>query len=348
MSALPVPRAAKSAHGTLRSARSRTLILILGIIILVLLAALSLFVGSGRLSVAQTWAALTGGQVDATGIIVRDYRVPRTILALIVGAGLGASGALIQAITRNPLADPGILGVNAGSYLCVVIGAAFFGAGGTLGQVWWALGGALVTSVAVYLIGTAGRHGASPVQLVLTGVALGAIFTGISSAITLLTPEAFDKLRFWAAGSLQGRQMDTVIAVAPFLILGLLIALTLSSSLNALALGDEVARSLGTRVALLRAVSIIVITVLCGASTAAVGPIGFLGLMAPHAVRSLVGPDQRWVIPLSMIGAPIIFLSADMIGRVLVQSELPVGIVTAFLGAPILIWLVRRKEAKGL
>lgn len=333
---------------TLTSARARTLVLAAGLGLLVLLMAVSLFTGSGSLSIADTWAALTGGLDDSRSIIVLDYRVPRTLLAVLVGAALGAAGALIQAITRNPLADPGILGVSAGAYLTVVVGAAFFGVTTTLGQVWWALAGALVTSVGVYLIGTAGRQGGSPVQLVLTGVAIGAILTGVSSAITLLSPDTFDRIRFWSAGSLQGRQFDTVLSVLGFILLGLLVAVLLAGPLNALALGDDLARSLGTRVFALRAVAILTVTVLAGAATAAVGPVGFLGLMAPHAVRSLVGPDQRWVIPLSMIAAPIIFLVADMLGRVIISSELPVGIVTAFVGAPVLIALVRRSEAKAL
>lgn len=351
MTVQQAPAAARQAQapaGRGASVRARTLVVGAGLLLCTLLALLSLFIGSGSMTLAQSWAALQGEGSAAHNIIVLDYRVPRTILALLVGGALGAAGALIQGITRNPLADPGILGVNAGAYFCVTVGAGFFGVSSTSGQVWCALLGAFVTSVGVYLIGTAGRQGGNPVQLVLAGVAIGAIFSGISHGITLLHPDVFDKVRFWQTGSLQGRQIDVVLGVMPFIIAGLLLAIALSKPLNALALGDDLARSLGSKVLLTRSLGFLAITLLCGAATAAVGPISFLGLMIPHAVRSITGPDQRWVIPLSTLGAPIVFLAADLIGRVIIGSELPVGIVTAFVGAPVLIWLVRRSEAKEL
>lgn len=312
------------------------------------LAALSLFVGSGDISWRESWAALTGADTTPDGIIVRAYRVPRTLLAVAVGAALGAAGALIQAITRNPLADPGILGVNSGAFFSVAVGTAFFGVGGITGQVGWALAGALATSVVVYLIGSSGRRGGGPVRLVLTGVAVGAVFSGISHGITLMLPEVFDRVRFWQVGSLQGRQIDVLWGVLPFIAAGLAVALALARPLNALALGEDLARSLGSTVPLVRGLGFLAITLLCGAATAAAGPVSFLGLMVPHAVRMVVGPDQRWIIPLSLVAAPIVFLAADILGRVLVPGELPVGVVTAFLGAPVLVWLVRRKEAATL
>ncbi|TDQ54252.1 iron chelate uptake ABC transporter family permease subunit [Actinorugispora endophytica] len=338
----PAPAAAR--RGTAR----RLLVVAVGVALCAALSALSLFVGSGDLSPSESWNALNGVGTAADVVIVRDYRVPRTLLAVTTGAALGTAGAVIQAITRNPLADPGILGVNAGAFLAVAVGAAFFGATGTSGQVWWALGGALATSVAVYLVGTSGRQGGNPVQMVLAGVAVGAVFSGFSHGITLMTPEVFDRIRFWSAGSLQGRQTDVLWGVLPFVAAGLLIAVALTRSFNTLALGDDLARSLGGRVVLVRGAGFLSVTLLCGAATAAVGPVSFLGLMVPHAVRMVVGPDQRWVVPLSLLAAPVVFLSADILGRVVTAGELPVGIVTAFLGAPVLVWLVRRKEVKPL
>lgn len=329
--------------------RSRKVVATVVVVVLcVLLTVASLFIGSGDVSPRSVWHALTGDGATPTDLIVRDFRVPRTVLALVVGAALGAAGALIQAVTRNPLADPGILGVNAGAFFCVAMAAAFLGVTNTSGQVWWALLGALAASVAVYFIGATGRQGGSPVQLILAGVALGAVFSGISYGITYAAPEVFDRIRFWQAGSLQGRQIDVLWSVLPFIVVGLLIALALPHSLNAIALGDELAHSLGTRVVTIRVVAFVSITLLCGAATAAVGPVSFIGLMVPHAVRIVVGPDQRWVVPLCMGVAPIIFLASDILGRVIVGSELPVGVVTAVIGAPVLIWLVRRPAVNDL
>lgn len=318
------------------------------VLLCLVLAVLSLFVGSGDIPVHEAWRALTGDGTDSTDLIVRDYRVPRTLLALAVGAAFGASGALIQGVTRNPLADPGLLGVNSGAFFLVVLAVAFLDVTGTAGQVWFALIGALVTSGAVFLIGMAGRQGGNPVQLLLTGVSISAVFSGVSYGITLTRPDAFDRLRFWQAGSLQGRQMEVMTDILPFVVVGLLLALALPRALNALALGDDLARTLGTRIPRIRVLSLIAIALLCGAATAAAGPISFVGLMVPHAVRLVVGPDQRWIVPLSMVAAAAFFLASDILGRVVIAQELPVGLVTAFLGSPVLIWLVRRREANAL
>ncbi|UCM91472.1 FecCD family ABC transporter permease [Streptomyces marincola] len=312
-----------------------------------LLAALcvtSLFVGSGGIGFAQTLDALTGGgEDDTTTLLVREYRVPRTVLALLVGAALGLAGTVVQALTRNPLADPGILGVNAGAYTAVVFGAAFLGAGATAGQVWFGLAGAAVTATLVHVIGTTGAQAGSPVKLVLTGVAVGAVLSGVAFAVSIVRPEVFDRVRFWQVGSLQGRRWETVLAVLPFVVVGVALTLALTRPLNALALGDDTAASLGTRVLVARLAGLAAVTLLCGAATAAAGPISFLGLMVAHAVRAVTGPDLRRVLPVSLLAAPALFLAADILGRVLVPSELPVGIVTAFLGAPLLILLTRRR-----
>lgn len=223
------------------------------------------------------------------------------------------------------------------------MGAAFFGVTSTTTQVWWAIAGSMVAAVLVYVVGTAGRGGATPVKLVLAGVALGAVLTGLSTAISLSHPEVFDKLRFWWAGSIQGRHIDTVTAILPFVVVGLAVAVLLAPSLNIFSLGDDLARSLGARIRTTRIFGFVAITILCGAATAAAGPITFFGLMVPFVARLVVGQDQRWIVAVSLIYAPAMFLTADILGRVLVPSELPVGMVTAFVGAPLLIYLVRRK-----
>jgi iron complex transport system permease protein len=329
----------------------KTAAVLVGIVLLALLTIASMFIGSGDFTVAETWAALTSagdGPPGPTELIVREFRVPRTILAIVVGIALGLSGAIIQALTRNPLADPGILGVNFGAYTAVVCAAAFLGSAITIGHVWVALAGALLAALIVYGIGNTGRAGGTPTKLVLTGVAFGAVLNGISLAITVSMPDVFDRVRFWSAGSLQGRQFDTLWSVLPFITVGVLIALAMPRALNAMSLGDDVAVALGSRPALTKLAGITAVTLLCGAATAAAGPIAFVGLMVPHALRAVVGPDQRWIIPLSLVAAPILMLSADILGRVVVSTELPVGVVTAFIGAPVLIALTRRKGVRGL
>ncbi|WP_227497237.1 iron chelate uptake ABC transporter family permease subunit [Planctomonas psychrotolerans] len=334
--------------GILHSTRSRSLLLVATCVALLLLSGGSMFVGSGSIAPDAVIGALMSGGSDTDSILVTDYRVPRTLLGVVVGVALGLAGALMQAITRNPLADPGILGVNSGAYFAVVLGITVFGASGVTSYVWWAFAGAILTTVAVFLVGSRGRAGATPVRLVLAGVAIGAVLSGISLGITLLNPDTFDRIRFWSVGSLQSRQIDILWGVLPFIVLGTLVALVLSRTLNVVALGDDLAKSLGAHVMRTRVFGLVAITLLCGAATAAVGPISFLGLMAPYVARAMFGPDQRWVVPFTLVIAPVIFLGADMLGRVAVSSELPVGIVTAFVGAPILIVIIRRKQARPL
>ncbi len=335
-------------RGLLHSSRARVLLFVASLLVLALVAASSLFVGSGNISAGDVWQALVSGGSDTDAILVTAFRVPRMLLGLLVGASLGLAGALMQAITRNPLADPGILGVNAGAYFAVVAGISFFGASAVSGYVWWSFGGAVVTTVAVYVVGSRGRAGATPVRLVLAGMAIGAVLSGLSLGLTLLNPEVFDRIRFWSVGSLQGRQFDIVTGVLPLVIVGVALALYLSRVLNVVALGDDLARSLGAHIQRTRILALVAITLLCGAATAATGPIGFLGLMVPYVARALFGPDQRWVIPFTLTLAPLLFLCADMLGRVGVSAELPVGVVTAFLGAPILILIVRSRKSKPL
>lgn len=310
---------------------------------------LSLFVGSGDIPVSEAWRALWHNDGSTNAEIVRGTRVPRTLLGISVGAAMGVAGALMQALTRNPLADPGILGVNAGAYFCMVLGVAVLGATSTASSVPFAMVGAFVASTAVYFVGSRGRGGASPAKLVLTGVAVSCVFTGVAFGMTMVDPKAFDAIRGWQVGSLQkDHGLDLLQTTTPYIVVGLVVALVLTGFLNAIALGDDRARALGVPVTTIRTAGFVSMTLLCGAGTAAIGPISFLGLMIPHAVRAFVGPDQRWIIPASALAAPILFLGADIIGRVVLETELPVGMITAFIGAPVLIQLVRTKGAKEL
>nr|WP_281496658.1 iron chelate uptake ABC transporter family permease subunit [Ornithinimicrobium sp. F0845] len=310
---------------------------------------LSVFVGSGDIPLSDTWAALWHDDGSTNSQIIRSTRLPRTYLGLSVGAAMGVAGALMQALTRNPLADPGILGVNAGAYFAMVVGFATFGATTTFGNVVFAMGGAFLAGLLVYAVGSRGRGGAGPAKGVLTGVAVSCVFTGVAFGITMIDPKTFDKIRGWAVGSLQkDHGMELFLTTAPYIVVGLLIAFALTGYLNALALGDDRARALGVPVTTVRTAGFVALTLLCGAGTAAIGPISFLGLMIPHAVRSVVGPDQRWILPASALAAPILFLGADIVGRVALETELPVGMITAFIGAPVLIQLVRTRGVKEL
>ncbi len=334
----------------IRQGRIRWASLAIGPVVLVAVCFASLSVGARSIAVSATVDALLAYDGSLTDhIIVHDYRLPRTLLGLLCGAAFGVSGALIQAATRNPLADPGLLGVNAGAAFFVTLAVGLFGWRSIDAYIWASFAGAIVVAVVVYTLGAMGRDGATPVRLVLSGVAISAVLAGIGSSITLLDPQAFDALRMWSIGSIAGRNMQVVETVTPFVMTGLVVALLVARSLNAVALGDDLARTLGSRVVLVRILAVIAITLLSGAGTAAAGPIAFVGLMVPHVMRWLTGPDQRWIIGLTMIYAPILLLVADIAGRlVLYPGELETGIVTAFVGAPVLILLVRRTKASGL
>ncbi|MBM7367707.1 iron chelate uptake ABC transporter family permease subunit [Gordonia hydrophobica] len=328
---------------------SRVAIGVCGLIAALIVAVgLSLMVGSNPVSASSVFDVVTGGGTSEAQYVV-GLRVPRTVAGVLVGVALGAAGALIQAFTRNPLADPGILGVNAGAAFAVALGVAFLGLQ-SIGQfVWLAFVGALVVTVGVYLIGTAGRGGADPIRLTLAGVALGAVFAGVTTGLTLSDPDAFDHMRSWNAGSLLERGFDVVVPAIPFIAAGLVVAVFLTPGLNAVALGEDVARAQGANVGAIRTGTIVAVTLLAGTATAIAGPISFIGLMVPHVARWAFGVDQRAVLAGSVALAPVIVLVSDVVGRLLIApAEIPVGIVTAFVGAPVLIVLARRRKASTL
>lgn len=328
---------------TVAALRGAGLLLALGALVLVGL--VSVWVGTRGIPFSSTWSLLWHPDGSEASVIIHDYRIPRTLLGLLIGVALGLSGALMQALTRNPLADPGLLGVSQGAATGVVVAIAYLGVGTVMGQVWFALSGAAVTSVAVYLLGSSGRKLATPDRLVVAGAAVTAVLYAFCSAVLLMKPRAFDQFRFWTVGALTGRYLDVVYVVLPFVAVGLLVALALAPSLNALALGDQVGRALGVNVGRTRVLGAVAVMLLCGAATAAVGPISFVGLAVPHVARFVVGPDQRWVMAYSMLLAPVLLIGADVLGRVIgAPGEVQVGIVTAFLGAPLFIALCRRRK----
>ncbi|MDV2905156.1 Fe(3+)-siderophore ABC transporter permease [Phytobacter diazotrophicus] len=328
---------------------SRRALTLFGLLILLIVAmALSMLVGAKTVPASVIVDALTGTCQSADCTIIRDARLPRTLAGLLAGGALGLAGALMQTLTRNPLADPGLLGVNAGASFAIVLGAALFGAASPVEQLALAFGGALIASLIVAFTGSQGGGQLSPVRLTLAGVALAAVLEGLSSGISLLNADVYDQLRFWQAGSLDIRTLQTVKIVLLPVLLAASIALLSSRALNSLNLGSDTATALGSKVARTQLSGLLAITVLCGSATAVVGPIAFIGLMMPHLSRWLVGADHRWSLPVTLIATPALLLFADIIGRLLVPGELRVSIVSAFIGAPVLIILVRRARGGGL
>jgi len=324
--------------------------LIVAGVLLVVAAIASLAVGSRAIDPLTVLSALVAyDDANPLHLMIIELRVPRTLLGILIGAALAVCGALIQAFTRNPLADPGILGVNAGASFAVTFAVGVLGLTAPGAYVPFALLGALVLTVLVYVLGSFGSSGATPMKLTLAGVALGAAFTGFTTAIVLQDRGTLDVMRFWGVGSIGGRSIDQLTWAVPLILAGLIIGLVCARPLNALALGDDLAQALGARVGVTRILVIIAVTLLAGTSVAAAGPIAFVGIMIPHMVRWFTGPDQRWVIAYSMVIGPVFLLLADILGRVVLPNgELRVGIVTGILGAPVLIALVRRKQVSGL
>ena len=328
---------------------TRTTGLLVAVVALGFVVLTGIWLGTKDISFLETWRVLWHPDGSPDSIIIHDYRVPRTILGLLVGAALGLSGALMQALTRNPLADPGLLGVSLGASSGVVVAIAFVGVSGVLGYVWFAFVGAAIAAVVVYLLGSAGRTLATPERLVLAGAAVTAVLYAFNTAVLLVDPRAFNQFRFWNAGSLAGRDYDVVTALLPFLAVGIALALALARPLNVLALGEEMSRALGANVGRTRIAGAVAVTLLCGAATAAAGPIGFVGLAVPHVARLIVGPDQRWVLPYTLVLSPILLIGSDTLGRVIGSpGEVQVGIVTAFVGAPVFLALCRRRKLSAL
>lgn len=297
--------------------------------------------GTYYVPLPRVWQALVDPGTSYADTVVQS-RIPRTVLGLLAGAALAVSGVIVQGLTRNPLGDPGLLGVNVGAAAAIVTGIAFFGVGTGSERVWLALPGALVAVIAVYALGSS-RRGTTPVKLVLAGAVITAILSAYIQAITLTHPNAFNSYRFWVLGSLAGRDAQLIGQTLPYLVAGFALAALLPGSLNALALGDDTATSLGAKVGRTRILGGLAAALLCAGATAAVGPIAFIGLALPHIVRSFTGSDHRWLLPFSALLGPAMLLLADIVGRVIASpQELEVGVVTAFLGAPVLLWAVRR------
>ncbi|MFG2555226.1 FecCD family ABC transporter permease [Streptomyces sp. NPDC048581] len=320
--------------------------LLVSVLILVVVALASIAIGAKQLSIGEVWHGLFEAS-GTYGDVVVDDRISRTVLGLLAGAALGLAGAVLQALTRNPLADPGLLGINAGASAAVVTAITFFGVTSLSSYVWFAFFGAAAVGAMVWFLG--GSRGATPVRLALAGTAISAALYGYLQAVMITDDAALNKMRFWTVGSLTSATDETITQVLPFLLAGSVLALALARPLNAMEMGDDTAKALGAHLNRTRVLSMLAATVLCGAATAACGPIVFVGLMVPHVVRSFTGPDLRWILPYAAVLSPVLLLGADILGRIVARpAELQVGIVTAILGGPVFIFLVRRRRTAQL
>lgn len=328
------------------SARFFWLLVVLGVLAALVIA--SVAIGSRAVGWSDIVAAL-GGSSENLGQAAVTKRIPRTVLALLVGAALGMSGAVMQGVTRNPLADPGVLGVTMGASLAVVVGLAWFGLFSATSRIWTAILGAGLAAVFVYAVGSLGRGGATPLKLALAGAATSAALASFVTAVALPRGDIAESVQSWQVGGVGGATFGTMSPAVPFLLVGFAICLLSARSLNSLALGDDLAAGLGERVALVRGIAALGAVLLAGAATAIAGPIWFVGLVVPHVCRLLVGVDHRWLLPFSALTGACLLTASDVLGRIVARpAELDVGIVTALIGAPFFIAIVRRQKVREL
>ena len=342
--ALDPPRAPAARRASTRMAG---LLALLGVLAAVCL--LSLAWGARDVPLGTVWDALVAPITgDNDHAVVRDLRLPRTVVGLLAGVALGVAGALMQGLTRNPIADPGLLGINAGASLAVVGAISLLGVGSASGFVWFAFLGAAAAALVVYGVASVGWGGVTPVKLALVGAAFAAVATSATTVVLLTDERVLAQYRFWQVGSLVNRPWSTIAVLAPFVLLGLVLAVPTMRFLNAVALGDDLARGLGQNVVVGRLLVLAAVVLLCGAATSLAGPIAFVGLLVPHVARAVVGPDHRWVLPYSAVLGPVVLLVADVAGRLVARpSEIEAGLVVAVIGAPVLIALVRGTKAAG-
>ena len=326
----------------MRSRRALVLGLVVGVGILFVSLGASVRFGAAEVGTGDVISAFTDYDGSEEDLIIRTLRVPRALIAALVGASLGVAGALMQGLTRNPLAEPGILGINAGAALAVVGAVFLFGASSLTTYALLAFVGAAVAWAVVYSLGSLGRGGMSPMKLTVAGAALEALLTSLMLAILILSQRTLEEIRFWLAGSVAGRDLGLLLQVLPYALAGLLLAFALGRGITTLALGEDVATGLGQRTAWTKLGAAVAVVLLAGSSVSVAGPIVFAGLVAPHLARFLVGVDYRWVLPYAALLGAILLLGADIAGRVVLRpQELPVGVTVALVGAPLFIYLVR-------
>ncbi|WP_234807858.1 FecCD family ABC transporter permease [Mycolicibacterium bacteremicum] len=327
----------------------RLLGLVVAAVVLAGVTSASILIGNFSVTVGDVFAAMSRPATTDLDRIIAHIRIPRTVTGLLAGTALGIAGAVMQGITRNPLAGPGILGINSGAALAVVLAMTFLGVSTAAGYVWFAFAGAAIAAVFVYALGSLGLGGATPVKLSLAGAAFTAFVGAITSAITIFDATTLDDFRFWVVGSLTRADHGALAAVAPFITVGIVAGVVTSRTLNVLALGDDMARNLGTRLWSARIAAAVSVVLLAGGATAIAGPIAFIGLVVPHIARLITGPDYRWIMAWTLLLAPTLLLVADILGRILVSpQQLQVGIITGLAGAPFFLYLVRNRKVSGL
>lgn len=323
--------------------------IILCLALLSIMAIFSISLGAKSIAFSKVIDVLLGNDPDSLEAAIILQRIPRTVFGILAGGELGISGALMQSITRNPIADPSILGVNTGASLFVVAGIAFFNITIAYQYIWLAIIGAGVTAVFVYSVASMGKDGATPLKLALSGSAVSIVLGSLVSTIMLPNNRVMEAFRFWQVGSIGSATWESIMLISPFLIVGFIISMFISGYLNNLALGDEAATALGTNVVMTRTVGALSSVLLCGATTALAGPIGFVGLIIPHIIRLIFGSEMSKMLPLSFLGSAILMLVSDIIGRVIsLPGETEVGIVTAVIGAPVFILAIRKGRVKSL
>ena len=323
--------------------------IILCLALLSIMAIFSISLGAKSIAFSKVIDVLLGNDPDSLEATIILQRIPRTVFGILAGGALGISGALMQSITRNPIADPSILGVNTGASLFVVAGIAFFNITVAYQYIWLAIIGAGVTAVFVYSVASMGKDGATPLKLALSGSAVSIVLGSLVSTIMLPNNRVMEAFRFWQVGSIGSATWESIMLISPFLIVGLIISMFISGYLNNLALGDEAATALGTNVVMTRTIGALSSVLLCGATTALAGPIGFVGLIIPHIIRLIFGSEMSKMLPLSFLGSAILMLVSDIIGRIIsLPGETEVGIVTAVIGAPVFILAIRKGRVKSL
>ena len=323
--------------------------IILCLALLSIMAIFSISLGAKSIAFTKVIDVLLGNAPDSLEATIILQRIPRTVFGILAGGALGISGALMQSITRNPIADPSILGVNTGASLFVVAGIAFFNITVAYQYIWLAIIGAGVTAVFVYSVASMGKDGATPLKLALSGSAVSIVLGSLVSTIMLPNNRVMEAFRFWQVGSIGSATWESIMLISPFLIVGFIISMFISGYLNNLALGDEAATALGTNVVMTRTIGALSSVLLCGATTALAGPIGFVGLIIPHIIRLIFGSEMSKMLPLSFLGSAILMLISDIIGRIIsLPGETEVGIVTAVLGAPVFILAIRKGRVKSL
>ncbi|MBM7551965.1 FecCD family ABC transporter permease [Thalassobacillus pellis] len=327
----------------LRTAKAKGAGIIGGLLLLILCMGASVVLGYTDVAMTEVYQAFFHFDHTNKHIIIRDVRLPRSLIAGCVGASLAIAGVLMQALTRNPLASPGIFGINAGAALFVVLAVSYIQAISLQGMTWISFAGAAVAALIVYIVGAVGRQGLTPIRLTLAGAAIAALFSSFTQGLLVLNEKALDEVLFWLAGSVQGRDLENLTPVLPYLVIAWIGALIISRHINILIMGEDIAQGLGQSTGWIKAVAGILIILLAGGAVAVAGPIGFIGIVVPHFARSIVGQDHRWVIPYAGILGAALLLVADISARyVIMPEEVPVGVMTAIIGTPFFIYIARK------